>query len=102
VRYFFNIKDGVTFLDQTGVECADLNELRNEAVGTSAKMLKGLKGEHFWTGEAWTLWVTDQPKGQGNTVLSLTFIAAREKPGLVIDVVLPKKIDGEPELGTKH
>jgi hypothetical protein len=67
---------------------------------------------------------TDQPKGKSNTVLSLTYSAigpktngdtpppdikedsngdGTEGPGLVIEVVLPKKeADDEPDLGTRH
>ena len=50
-----------------------MEAVRNEAVQSSADMLKGLHGEHFWTGEPWMLWVTDQPNGGGNTLLTLTF-----------------------------
>jgi hypothetical protein len=73
MRYFFNIRDGKTMLDEEGIEFDDMDAVKNEAVQSSADMLKGLKGEHFWTGEPWTLWVTDQPNGGGNTLLTLTF-----------------------------
>ena len=124
MRQYFHIKDGVTLADEIGVECANLNELRTEAIRTSAEMPTGLRGQEFWTGEPWCLWVTDQPKGKGSTVLSLTLSTNGRKtngdtpspevkdgsnddepegPGLVIEVVLPKKDgDDEPDLGTKH
>ena len=123
MRYYFHIRDGVTLVDEVGVECADLRELRTEAIRTSAEMLTGLRGQDFWTGEPWSLWVTDQPKGKGNTVLSLTLTATGSKtngdtpspeieddsnddetdePGLVIEVVLSEKEDDEPDLGRKH
>jgi hypothetical protein len=73
MRYYFNIKDGKTMLDEEGIELDDMEAVRNEAVQSSADMLKGLHGEHFWTGEPWMLWVTDQPNGGGNTLLTLTF-----------------------------
>ncbi|MFL5037301.1 MAG: DUF6894 family protein [Microvirga sp.] len=75
MRYYFNVKDGETLLDGEGTEFADMNAVRNEAVGSSADLLKGLHGEHFWSGEPWLLWVTDQPNGGGNTVLTLRFSA---------------------------
>jgi len=62
-------------LDPEGVDLADFDAVKNEAVQSSADMLKGLHGEHFWSGEPWLLWVTDQPNGGGNTVLTLTFSA---------------------------
>jgi hypothetical protein len=76
-----------------------LSEVREEAIRTSSELLRTVHNEYFWTGEPW---VTDQPKGEGNTVLSLTFSAAVERPGVVIDVILQKKPDDEPDLGTKH
>jgi hypothetical protein len=75
VRYYFNIKDGQALLDPTGVEFADMEAVKDEAVKCSGDMLKGVHGEHLWSGEPWVLWVSDQPKGAGNTVLTLTFSA---------------------------
>jgi hypothetical protein len=73
MRYFFNIKDGATILDEQGIEFDNMQAVKNEAVRSSADLLKGLHGEHFWSGEPWQLWVTDEPNGGGNTVLTLTF-----------------------------
>jgi hypothetical protein len=73
MRYYFNFKDGKTILDDEGVEFADMEGVKKEAIQSSADMLKDVHGEHFWTGEPWVLWVTDQPNGGGNTVLTLTF-----------------------------
>jgi hypothetical protein len=73
MRYYFNIKDGKTMLDEEGMELDSMDAVRDEAVQSSADMLKGLHGEQFWTGEPWLLWVTDQPNGGGNTLLTLTF-----------------------------
>jgi hypothetical protein len=73
VRYFFHLKDGQTILDDEGIEFESMDLVKNEAVQSSADMLKALHGAHFWSGEPWLLWVTDQPNGGGNTVLTLTF-----------------------------
>jgi hypothetical protein len=73
MRYFFNFKDGKTILDDEGTELADIKAVKKEAVQSSAELLKGHDSEQFWTGEPWILWVTDQPNGEGNTVLTLTF-----------------------------
>jgi len=73
VRYYFHLKDGETTLDDEGMELSNLDGVKNEALQTSHNLLKGVYGEKFWTCEPWLLWVTDQPNGGGNTVLSLTF-----------------------------
>jgi hypothetical protein len=73
MRYFFHVKDGKEMLDQQGIEFDSLDEVKNEAVQSSTELLKGRDGEHFWSGEPWLLWVTDQPNGGGNRVLTLTF-----------------------------
>jgi hypothetical protein len=73
VRYYFNVKDGTTMLDEEGVEFNDMEAVKSEAIQSSVDMLKGLQGEHFWTGDPWLLWVTDEPNGGGSTLLTLTF-----------------------------
>jgi len=73
MRYYFNIKDEVDLLDEEGLELSDLDAVKKEALLSSGEMLKDLQGRHFWTGEPWVLWVTDQPNGGGNTMLTLTF-----------------------------
>jgi hypothetical protein len=73
MRYYFNIHDGRTMLDEQGMELGDMEAVKNEAVRTSADLLKGIRGPRFWTGEPWKLWVTDQPNASGNTVLTLEF-----------------------------
>ena len=75
MRYYFNIKDGKAMLDEEGLELSDMEAVREEAVQSSADMLKGLAGGKFWSGEPWVLWVTDQPNFDGNTLLTLTFSA---------------------------
>ena len=75
MRYYFNLKDGHTIFDDEGMEFDDMEGVKNEAIKSSADMLKSLNGEQFWKGEPWLLWVTDQPNGGGNTLLTLTFSA---------------------------
>jgi hypothetical protein len=75
MRYYFNIKDGTTIHDDEGMEFDNIGAVKEEAIRSSNDLLKGLQGEHFWTGEPWVLWVSDQPNGGGNTVLTLTFSA---------------------------
>ena len=73
--YFFNVTDGVTTLDNEGVELPDISSARIQAVQTAGQMLGHDSTGHFWTGEAWRMWVTDQPKGLGHTFFTLEFTA---------------------------
>jgi hypothetical protein len=75
MRYYFHVQDGEALLDDDGVELSDMEAVRAEAIQSSGDLLKGEHGSHFWSGEPWKLWVTDQPNGDGNTVLMLTFSA---------------------------
>jgi hypothetical protein len=42
MRYYFNIKDGKTMLDKEGIELDNLYAVKNEAVQSSADLLKDL------------------------------------------------------------
>jgi hypothetical protein len=75
-RYFFHLKDGHTSLDGEGVDLADLNAARQEALRFSGEVLREGPGDSLWTGEPWRLWVTDQPDGQGKTFFTLRFSAS--------------------------
>ena len=44
MRYYFNIKDGKTMLDEEGVDLNDMEAVKQEALQSSADMLKGVQG----------------------------------------------------------
>jgi hypothetical protein len=71
-RYFFHVRDGVSDEDEEGVELADLEAVRKEAVSTAASILRDLAAEP-WLTRAWALEVTDQ---EGQVVFRL---AVREE-----------------------
>jgi hypothetical protein len=78
-KYYFHIKDGTTIFDDVGSELSNLAAVRHAALATVTETLSNMKAlVNFWDGEAWTLWVTDQPDGAGKTVLSLRFSATEE------------------------
>ena len=69
MQYYFHIRNGVTLLDDEGHDCADLASVRTQALPTSGAMLKELSGSaEFWSGESWTMWVTDEPNGNRNRI----------------------------------
>jgi hypothetical protein len=68
LRYFFNVQDGITSLDEDGTEFASLNEVRSETLRLAGEILREV-GSSFWDHAKWNLWVTDET---GLTVLTLT------------------------------
>jgi hypothetical protein len=77
-RYFFNLKDGRTTLDEEGVDLPGLAEARDLAVLNSGEILRDGAAASLWTGEPWCMWVTDAPNGGGTTLFTLRFCAAME------------------------
>jgi hypothetical protein len=94
MQYYFHIRDGVTLLDDEGHDCADLAS-RTQALATSGAMLKELSGSaEFWSGEAWIMWVTDEPNGKGkNNPCAGVQVGTghrRSQLGLTYQVCLPR------------
>lgn len=74
-RYYFNVHDGNTLLDDDGVELPTLAAAREMAIVHSGEILKNGAGPAMWAGEAWRMWVTDAPSGGGKTLFTLRFSA---------------------------
>ena len=74
-RYYFHLEDGQRLLDDTGLDLADIAAVQNEAVRTSAELLRGGHSGTLWNGTPWRMWVTDKPKGEGKTFFTLRFSA---------------------------
>jgi hypothetical protein len=74
-RYFFNVEDDCTIIDQEGTELLNLEAAREEAVSTSAELLRCRAGDSLWSGKPWRMWVTDQAGGAGTMLLRLQFSA---------------------------
>jgi len=58
-RYYFHVEDHQRYLDQDGVELADLDAARVEAVRVSSDMLRDHAVE-FWRLGQWRVVVTDE------------------------------------------
>ena len=69
MRYFFIVPDGVTISDDVGIELADDNAAKSEAIDASAEMMSSL-GLRFWEGGSWQMQVLDET---GREVLTLHF-----------------------------
>ena len=66
---------GQRLLDDTGLDLPDIAAVQNEAVRASVDLLKGWPSATLWNGTPWQMWVTDKPKGEGKTFLTLRFSA---------------------------
>lgn len=69
--YHFNVQDGRDYPDVLGSECANLAHARIEAVQRIGKLLAE-DAARFWTGNEWTMDVTDDA---GLTLFTLMFMA---------------------------
>ena len=77
MRYFFNVRDGRYISDDIGTELSDMAAVRDEAVNASTALLKGIGRADFWSGEDWSMHVTDEV---GREVLTLRFSAGEHGP----------------------
>ena len=76
--YYFHSSNGTIALDEVGTDLADMAAVRREAVMISRETLLVPTGEcpTLWDGVPSRLWVTDEPKAAGKTILTLEFSAA--------------------------
>ena len=70
-RYYFHVSDGQRFDDLQGTELPDLACARKEALRFASGLLTDAK-PNFWTGEEWTMRVTDDAN---LTLFTLMFVA---------------------------
>lgn len=60
-RYFFDIYDGVSMLDDTGTELADRQQARIQAIEFAGEVIRD-EAKHIALGEDWRIEVTDERK----------------------------------------
>jgi len=70
-RYYFHVSDGQRFDDLQGTELPDLAGARKEALRFASGLLTDTKPD-LWTGEEWTMRVTDDTD---LTLFTLMFVA---------------------------
>ena len=75
MRCFFHVSYDKMAWDSQGAELRDIAEVRSAAVRLSGALLSDIEEGRLWRGTPWRLWVTDGPRGTGNTVLALRFVA---------------------------
>ena len=56
-RYFFHVFNGKAMIDKVGLDIADMDAVRHEAVRTSGQILSS--DGYTWRGEAWSMVVVD-------------------------------------------
>lgn len=70
-RYFFHVADGQDLPDLQGTMLPGLAAARAEALKYTGTLLREI-GEGFWTGEQWTMTVTDE---EGLVMFTLMLMA---------------------------
>jgi len=73
-RYHFNVSGGERFDDLQGTELPDLASARKEALRFASGLLTDTR-PNFWTGEEWTMRVTDDAN---LTLFTLMFVATTD------------------------
>jgi hypothetical protein len=75
-RYYFHILNGRELYDEVGVELADLNAAKAQAVKFAGEALKSEQPTDIWQGIKWGVKVTDRPSPhEGRPQLALTLTA---------------------------
>ena len=74
-RYFFNVYDGLSVLDQDGTVLPDIYSAQGQAIRTSGEILRDM-GESFWDGTEWRMEVANE---RGEILFVLKF-SAEERP----------------------
>lgn len=78
-RYFFNIIDGHSSIDDIGTELVDIYSAHEESIRLAGGILREMGGK-FWNGTQWRVEVTDE---NGTILFKLHFSA--EEASLPID-----------------
>ena len=73
-RYFFNIMDGYSDLDEEGTDLRDIYTAQTEAIRLSGEVLRDT-GAKFWNGTEWRLEVVDD----SGRVLFILHFSAEER-----------------------
>ena len=74
-RYFFNVHDGTSLVDEDGTDLPDIYAAQSQAIRTSGEILRDL-GARFWDGVEWRVEVADE---RGAILFVLRF-SAEERP----------------------
>ncbi len=56
-QYYFHVMNGQAVMDDTGMDLANMELVRTEAIRAAGQMLSD--GDHSWKGHQWQMIVTD-------------------------------------------
>jgi ABC-type taurine transport system substrate-binding protein len=78
-RFYFHIDDDRTHIDRIGVELADLEAARDEAVRAAGQILRDGAAKDLWSGKPWRrMWITRSPFAKEKPLFVLRFSATEE------------------------
>jgi hypothetical protein len=73
---YFHFQNGLTTLDPYGLDVPDMETTRAEAALTVAAVLREDNMKTLWAGTPLRLWVTADPDGKGDPILSVQVTAS--------------------------
>ncbi len=85
-RYYFDVRDGSVFPDDTGTELPNIETAREQAVRFSGKLLTDL-GAKFWDVGDWRISVRDE---SGRVLFGLSLAATDAAPTRIQDRSSPE------------
>ena len=72
--YYFHVRDGHTILDNVGSLLPSIAAVKTEALKIASELIGSPRSAH-WDATPWHLWVTQEPNGEGKTLVTLDVIA---------------------------
>jgi hypothetical protein len=73
--FYVHHENGITTLDDAGVDLRGITAARDEAVATVGEIFRDGDVGQLWSGTPLRIWVTDQPNGAGTTLCALHITA---------------------------
>jgi hypothetical protein len=73
--HYFHHSNGRTTLDLFGTDLPDLVSVRKEAIRALRELIYLGPADDLWSGEPWKVWVTQDAKAVGPTILTLELAA---------------------------
>src|SRR4051794_29037938 len=77
--HYFHMANDHTMFDSVGTDLPDLQSVRKETLRAGREMLNLGGSEPLWAGEPWRVWVTDEPDGSGQTILTSNYVYGEDR-----------------------
>ena len=75
-RYFFHVHNGISVLDDVGLELPDIAAAQGAAIELTRKILDEGPGGPLWQDHSWRVEVSDSPRAGGEAFLIIRISVA--------------------------